>query len=147
MNGQGRQTRLLIGTGVLSIGLSLQLTALNTPALPLVVTVVGWSFSGLGTGLAHAASSVLAFAAAPKGEEGPVSSALQLADTLTVAVSTGVGEALFALASEQLWGERWGVGLAFAFNLLLVGLGVLAASRSRIPLEPKATLSQNPVAD
>ncbi len=124
-----RPRHVLFGTLLLSIGLAVQVLALYSPNAPLAVTVLGWMLAGFGIGLAHATSSVLAFAYAPSGEEGAVSSALQLADQFTSALSTGVGGALFALA-VGLGGEtREGVLLAFGFNLLLVALSVLAASR------------------
>lgn len=131
-----RHLRILAGTGILGVGLALQLLALFTPVLPFLLTSLSWMIAGLGTGLAHSSSSVLAFALAPKGEEGAVSSGLQLADQFTSAVSTGVGGALFAYAERSGAGQQLGVAYAFGFSLLLVCLGVWAAYRigwSRAP--------------
>ena len=128
-SGRGRPARVVAGTIVLSVGLAAQLAALYAPTGPVGFTIAGWLLAGLGIGLAHSTSSVLAFGFASEGEEGAVSSSLQLADQFASAVSTGGGGALFALALALGLAEREGVLLALSLNLALVALGVLAASR------------------
>lgn len=95
----------------------------------MVVVVLGWVLAGLGIGLAHATTSVLAFALAPVGEEGLVASSLQVMDNLFAAVSTGAGGALFAVALARLGSERDGILLAFLVSITLVLLSVIAAWR------------------
>ena len=127
--GERRPTRILVGTLVVSVGLGVQLFALFTTFYPLFITVGGWMLAGLGIGLAHSSSSVLAFALAPPGEEGAVSAALQLADQFTAALSTGVGGALFALALGSGLREVYGILFALCFSVGLVLLSVVAAAR------------------
>ncbi len=127
--GQGRALRIVVGTSLLSVGLAVQIVALFTSWHPLVVTIFGWLLSGLGIGLAHATSSVLAFSLASPGEEGTVSSALQLADTFIAALSTGAGGALFALVTGAGGSERQGILSAFALSVLIVLGSVVAAYR------------------
>ena len=127
--GRGRGLRILVGTSILAVGLAVQIVALFTAWQPLVVTVFGWMLSGLGIGLAHATSSVLAFSLISPGEEGTVSSALQLADTFTAALSTGAGGALFALMMSTGGSERQGILLAFVLSVLIVLMSVVAAYR------------------
>ena len=127
--GRGRGLRILVGTSILSVGLAVQIVALFTAWHPLIVTVFGWMLSGLGIGLAHATSSVLAFSLISPGEEGVVSSSLQLADTFTGALSTGVGGALFALVTGAGGGERQGILLAFVLSVFIVLMSVVAAYR------------------
>ena len=127
--GRGRGLRILVGTSILAVGLAVQIVALFTAWQPLVVTVFGWMLSGLGIGLAHATSSVLAFSLISPGEEGTVSSALQLADTFTAALSTGAGGALFALMMSTGGSERQGILLAFVLSVLIVLTSVVAAYR------------------
>ena len=127
--GRGRALRIVVGTSILSVGLAVQIVALFTAWHPLVVTVFGWMLSGLGIGLAHATSSVLAFSLISPGEEGTVSSALQLADTFTAALSTGAGGALFALMMSTGGSERQGILLAFVLSVLIVLTSVAAAAR------------------
>ena len=127
--GRGRGLRILVGTSILAVGLAVQIVALFTTWHPLIVTVFGWMLSGLGIGLAHATSSVLAFSLISPGEEGTVSSALQLADTFTAALSTGAGGALFALMMSTGGSERQGILLAFVLSVLIVLTSVVAAYR------------------
>lgn len=124
-----RAGRLRLGTLLLTVGLSVQLGALFSPVFVLPISIAGWALAGLGIGLAHATASVLAFSLSATGQGGAVAAALQLADSFTSALSTGVGGALLALALRRGFGEQGGVAWAFGLCLLLVALSVLAAGR------------------
>ena len=124
-----RCSRLALGTLILSVGIGVQLLALFINVYPLLITVLGWLLCGLGIGVAHSTSSVLAFAFAPRGEEGAVSASLQIADQLTSALSTGIGGAVLATAVSLQWGQQLGIAVIFGINLLLVGTALLAAYR------------------
>ena len=126
---ESRPTRILTGTLIVSLGLGVQIFALLTTFYPLFITVGGWMLAGLGIGLAHSSSSVLAFALAPSGEEGAVSASLQLADQFSAALSTGVGGALFALSLGLGMAEVYGIFLALIFSVMLALLSVVAARR------------------
>jgi len=128
-----RARRVRLGTLLLSAGLAVQLVALFAPAYPLPISVLGWATAGLGIGLAHATTSVLAFAYAPTGEGGTVSASLQLADQFSSALSTGIGGALLALATRRGLAERDGVAWAYLFCLLLIVTAVWAAGRLSNP--------------
>ena len=65
------------------------------------------------------------------GEEGASSAALQLSDVLGIAVGTGVGGGVVALADTRGWEVSSGVAVVFTMATV-VGLVGLAASR-RIP--------------
>jgi len=97
--------------------------------LPLWLIVPAWAVGGFGMGLAYAPLSVTVLAAARPGEEGTASASLQLSDTLGVALGTGVGGALVALADAQGRSVATGVALVFAASALAATLGVLAARR------------------
>ena len=125
-----RALRVFAGMVLLTLGICAQAIALFLDAAPLVVVVGGWVLAGLGIGMAHATSSVLAFALAPEGEVGSVSAALQISDQFMAAVSTGVGGTLFALAGRLGWDVRYGIALAFAFVMLLAGVGLVAGWRA-----------------
>ena len=129
--GEGRSLRVVLGTTLLSLGLGVQCLALYAPTAVFIITVAGWLLAGLGIGLAHSTSSVLAFALAPEGEEGSVASALQLADQFTSALSTGIGGALLAAAIGRGGGEQFGILLAYGFSIALGLLGIFAAWRIR----------------
>lgn len=125
-----RALRVFVGMVLLTLGICAQVLALFLDTAPLAVVVGGWVLAGLGIGMAHATSSVLAFALAPEGEVGSVSAALQISDQFMASVSTGVGGALFALATRRGWDEQHGIALAFGFVMLLAGLGLVASWRA-----------------
>ena len=125
-----RARRVRLGTLLISAGLSVQLLALFAPRYSLPISVLGWATAGLGIGLAHATTSVLAFSYAPQGEGGAVSAALQLADQFSSALSTGVGGALLALSTRLGSSEQVGVAWAYLLCLLLIATAVWTAGRS-----------------
>src|SRR5690606_16818984 len=96
-----RAARMFVGVGLVVLGIAAQAVALFASSFPLVIVIVGWVVAGLGIGMAHSTSSVLAFTLIPEGQEGKVSAALQISDQLLAALSTGVGGALLALATRQ----------------------------------------------
>jgi MFS family permease len=124
-----RPRRIVLGSVLLTFGLSGQLLALAASFEPLAITVGAWMLSGLGIGLAHTTTSVLAFELAAKGEEGVVAASLQVVDNLFAALAAGVGGALFALALERQGGEAEGILFAFLASIVLVLLSVVAAWR------------------
>lgn len=126
-----RPFRIFIGSSAMTLGLGLQLFALYATSFPLLITLLGWALAGLGIGIAHATTTILAFMLAPEGEEGTVSASLQLADTFIAALSTGIGGALFAFASQRAYSEQTGIMLAFVFCLFLASLSVVSALRIR----------------
>ena len=131
-NIRNRSVRVRVGSSLMTVGLSIQLIALYTPSYPLIIALIGWTIGGLGIGLAHSTTSVLAFALAKKGEEGHVSAALQLVDSFIAALSTGIGGALFAFAIRQnADNEKLGIMLAFCFSLMLAVLSMIAAYKIR----------------
>lgn len=130
-NTLNRSRRILLGSSLMTLGLASQLITLYTTTNPLIITLIGWTITGLGIGLSHSTSSVLAFALAPKGEEGHVSAGLQLVDSFLAALATGIGGALFAYAMQQQLGEQFGIMLAFCFSLVLALISILAAFNIR----------------
>ena len=124
-----RARRVRFGTLLMSAGLAVQLAALFAPLDSLLISVLGWGVAGLGIGLAHSTSSVLAFAAAPAGQGGSVSASLQLADQLGSALSTGIGGALLAFSVQLGVSEQLGVAWAFGFCLLLIFSAVWTSGR------------------
>jgi MFS family permease len=137
----GRAGRIVLGTLVLGAGLAAQGVALagagTTGGWVVAVAVAGWLTAGFGIGVAHATSSVLAFAfAEAEGvEPGRVSAGLQLADNVGAAVATGLGGAALAAVTLQLGGAdgdplRAGVAAAFGVAGGAWLLSFVAARRS-----------------
>lgn len=131
-----RSRRMYTGTWLITAGIVAQVAALFVTTAPLVIVLIGWVTAGLGIGMAHSTSSVLAFALAPTGQEGMVSAALQIADQFMAAVSTGIGGALLAMAARRGWSEETGILLAVCFVLVLAAIALVATWRSEPAREP-----------
>lgn len=119
--------RVRVGALLVAVGVASFLTVL-TP-LPLVVPVLGWALAGFGIGMAFSTLSVLVLGAAPAGEEGRLSSALQLNDSLAQATVIALGSAVFALFATT--DPVTGASLLVAGAALLGILALLPAARLR----------------
>ena len=126
---------MLTGVGVLA------------ESVPVAVGVVGWAVGGFGIGFAYPSVGALVLSQAPPGEEGLVSAALQLAETVGVAVFAGIGGALIAVGLDQGWDAATALALVFAAGAatalagLAAGRRVMARdgmSRRRRPARPAA---------
>ena len=117
------------GEGLVLAGLGL-MSAVLLPSVPPAFGVLAWAVAGAGIGLAYAPLSVTALDRAAPGEEGRVTSGLQLCDVLGQALGTGVAGAIVAAAAGAL-DHRAGVALAFA-AALAVGVVALAVG-ARLP--------------
>jgi hypothetical protein len=73
--------------------------------------------------------AALVLSAAPSGEEGDVSSALQLAETIGIALFTGVGGALIAVGLQRDWDAVTALLLVFAAAAAAAAAGLAAGRR------------------
>ena len=99
----GRVGFALVVVGIAGSALSLSAT------VPVAVFAGIWGIAGLGVGLVFSPLTLTVLAAAPPGEEGMAAAALELSGVLGVALGTGIGGALVALASSLDWSERRGI--------------------------------------
>ncbi|MEZ4631760.1 MAG: MFS transporter [Deinococcales bacterium] len=127
--GKHRHHRVIIGTAIMLISLSLLPLKVIFTDLSNIVIFAAWMLAGLGIGLAHASSSVITLDHAKKGEEGKMSAALQLADLLIASIATGIGGMFIALADRGLISFHQGLLAAFGFCLLIILLGFISALR------------------
>lgn len=123
----GPRRLVTIGVGILGVAVALMLAV--ALGLPVAFGVVSWGIAGLGMGLAYSPLSVTVLAAARPGEEGVASAALQLSDTLGIAVGTGIGGSVIALGDGRGWAVSSGTAVVFAASLLVTVLGLLATRR------------------
>jgi MFS family permease len=130
--GAGRPGRVRTGLAVLLGGVVVTALALLDQDVPTGVAVAGWMIAGLGIGIGYPSTGALVLAAAPAGEEGSVSAALQLIETIGVAVFTGVGGALIAVGLDRGWDALTALTLIFAGGALAAASG-LAAGRRVLP--------------
>jgi MFS family permease len=131
------RTSVRVGGVLLGAGIAVTASA-AWPAVPLVVPFAGPALTGFGMGLLFNTTSVAALAEAPAGDEGEVSSALQLADALGVALSTGLGGAAVALGTRSGWQPASTAKVVFTITGLAVVPPVLAAGRLRRHPAPAA---------
>jgi len=136
-----RRAIVLTGLVIMAIGIAATLLVLM-PSAPAELAVAAWGVAGLGMGLAFTTSSAAILEAAPKGEEGTTSAALQLAQVLGAAVATGVGGAIVVapFAGDP---PRFGIAVVDVLMLATIGLGLFAA-RGISPQEPANSKASNP---
>jgi MFS family permease len=99
--GQAGFGLLLLGIG----GAALSLAG----TVPVAVFAACWGVAGLGIGLVFSPLTLTVLAFAARGQEGAATASLELSGVLGVALGTGLGGALVALAASQHWSERRGV--------------------------------------
>lgn len=106
--------------------------------LPVGLVVLAWTIGGFAIGLAYAPLSVTVLGAAPPGQEGAASAALQLSDTLGVVVGTGLGGWIVAAADHRGWEVADATLVVFAVALAVAVGGLAAAGRlpDRVPHQP-----------
>jgi len=122
-----------VATGIaLMIGVS--------QGLPVGFAVLAWSVGCFGMGLAYSPLSVTVLAAARPGEEGSASAGLQISDALGVAVGTGIGGWIVAVADRGGHSVAASTTVVFALALVIALGGLLACSRlpATVPTGPPA---------
>jgi MFS family permease len=126
----GPRTLGRAGFGLLVLGIAG--TALSLSSTVPVAAFAGiWGVAGLGVGLVFSPLTLTVLAAAPKGQEGSAAAALELSGVLGVALGTGIGGALVALAASLSWSERRGL-LGVDLVTAVIALAALAGS-ARLP--------------
>jgi MFS family permease len=128
-NGSGRPRRLLAGLAVLLAGIAATTAGIVSEAVPVAVAIAGWAVAGLGIGIGYPSIGAIVLSEAPGGEEGSVSAALQLIETIGVAVFTGIGGALIALGLDHGWDAVTALALVFATGAAAAIAGLAAGRR------------------
>lgn len=109
-------------------GVAAELAVPLSGAIPVWVAAGGWAVAGLGMGLAYSTLTLTVIESAPPGGEGAATASAQLANTIGIALGTGLAGAVIALAAGPV-GLAPGVVVADLL-MLAVLLLALAASRS-----------------
>lgn len=119
-----------VGFATVTIG-TLATMAVLLRAVPPELSIATWAVTGLGMGFAYSAFTVIVLRDAAPAEQGQVTSALQLSETLGTALGIGLAGAFVAAAARAGAGEALGVALAAVFGLGVVAAlaGVLGARR------------------
>ena len=115
-----------IGFGLLGIGIVGSALSLSS-RVPIAVFAGIWGIAGLGVGLVFSPLTLTVLGSAEPGEEGTAAASLELSGVLGVALGTGIGGALVALASSLDWSERRGILLVDLITSV-VALGALVGT-------------------
>lgn len=126
---QGPRRLVGAGTAIFTLGCLLMLITMG--GLPVPLAIAAWGIAASGIGLSYAPLSVTVLAAAPEGEEGEASAALQLSDTLGIAIGAGIGGAIVALGDGHGWSVASSTTWVFTFSVI-AGVAVHVGSR-RLP--------------
>jgi MFS family permease len=131
-SGAGRPRRVLLGGAILTAGVAVTTLGLVTDGGGWAIAAAGWVISGLGMGIGYPSVGALALAQAPAGTVGGVSYALQLIETIGVALFTGLAGGLLAAGLSLGWSSTatmatvFAVSAAAAAAVLITGRRVVA---------------------
>jgi MFS family permease len=126
-----RRVRLLFaGFSCAAIGIAL-IAITSLPAAPAWLAYPAWATAGIGAGLAMTTSSVLLLKRTTDANRGRDSAALQLSDTTSAALTTGLAGVLVAAAARGTISYTAGFLVLDAVLLGVVGIGFAAVVRAR----------------
>lgn len=132
---EGPERRVvLIRTGFALIAVAAALVAVAAqPHLPGWVIFPAWAIAGLGAGLTMSSLGVLLLRYTNDADRGADSAALQLADAVTSALTTGIGGVLVAAAARDVFGYTTAFTVLDLLMVAVAGIGVAVAGRARPP--------------
>lgn len=119
--------RVRLGAVLLTTGVG-GFATVGLAAVPVLLPMAFWGVAGLGIGMSYSTLSVLALGYAPPGQEGRISSALQLNDHLVQSTTLALSSVAFAMAGSDPVGAA--VPLVLAAGVLSV-LALVPAWRLR----------------
>jgi predicted MFS family arabinose efflux permease len=123
-----RRGLVRLGLSLVALGIGLVWLVLY-PGVPVLVAPLAWAVAGLGIGLAYTTIQLITLDSAPPGQEGRATSSLQLANTLGIALATGVGGAVIAAYSSGDVVSRTGLAVQCAAMIGVAGVGLWIAGR------------------
>jgi len=129
--GAGRRTRVVLGFSIVVLGASATALSIVIPGVPVAFAMIGWAVCSWGMGLIYSTLSLIILALAPAGQEGKVSSAINLTENLGIALGAGIAGAAVDWSAVLGWSFTTGISLAFLLALLPGLLGVYSGSRSQ----------------
>jgi len=117
-----------IGFTLMALGSALMVAVLS-PSVPVWTALVAWGIGGFGIGLAWAPITQTGLAAAAHGQEGRVTTSLQLADMLGIAIGTGVAGAVLATLADSTGRDVPGLVITFVAGGVISLFGASLATR------------------
>jgi MFS family permease len=126
-----RRVRLLYaGFSCAAAGIAL-IAVTSLPAAPSWLSYPAWGIAGIGAGLAMTTSSVLMLKRTTDADRGRDSAALQLSDTTSAALTTGIAGVLVAAAARGTISYTAAFLVLYSVLLAIVVLGFAAITRAR----------------
>lgn len=126
----GRPRRSRVGATLLLAGMGLIWgTVVIFANIWVVVAAIGWLTAGLGMGLAYTTSASIAFAHAPRGQDGMVASSTLLGDLFASSIGVGLGGVLLAFSRSQGWATPTGAAMALSLAILMLALAWMSTQR------------------
>lgn len=137
----GRPARARTGASLLLAGMGLIWgTIVVFDTIWVIVAVIGWLTAGLGMGLAYTTSAAIAFAHAPRGQDGMVSSSTLLGDLFASSIGVGLGGVLLAFSISRGWSTPTGAALALSLAIIMLTFAWISARRMVIAKGAVATV-------
>ncbi|SFF21216.1 Major Facilitator Superfamily protein [Paenibacillus algorifonticola] len=124
--GRGRHTRIILGVLLLAIGIAF---VFWVPVVTVAVAVIGQIIAGIGIGLAHPISGVVAFSQTGEEGVGKTSANLQFADSFTPGVVIGIGGSILVVCQAAGMSMQAALTVTMGFHLLLIVMSLLASTR------------------
>jgi len=124
----GARLLTVIGMAIIGVG-SLGMILVLVPALPVWFALIAWGIAGFGMGLAYSPLAHVAMEIAGQGQEGKITTALQLSDTLGVALGTGVAGVLVASIGSLTGSEITALVVTFVVAGAVAILGSVLSVR------------------
>ncbi|MFS0701636.1 MFS transporter [Cellulomonas sp. 179-A 4D5 NHS] len=110
---------LRVGGGAMVAGIAV-VALVVAPAAPVAIAYVGWTVAGLGMGLAFPTTSILTLRLSPPESQGANSSALQIMDSVSIALVLALSGALLTALGGPAELRAFAAGFALAAAVALV---------------------------
>jgi MFS family permease len=123
----------VLGASLVTAGIATTATALIA-SVPVMVAPVGWVIAGLGMGFTYQVGTLVVLEEAPPNQVGQLSSALQLAELISVAVATGAGGAIVGVVVRHAGTRRVGIALVDIMTVV-AAIGCVTVC-TRLPHRP-----------
>ena len=126
---RSRRSVTLAGLGLVAAGVLLVAAVPVTSLHPVALAGAAWAVAGLGMGLAYSTATLAIIESATPGEEGAASASVQLAESLGIALGTGVAGGVVAISAQGSLGMAPGIVMADLVMLITLVFAVYAARR------------------
>ena len=118
----------VLGASLVAAGIAITATALIA-SVPVAVAPLGWVIAGLGMGFTYQVGTLVVLEEAPPNQVGQLSSALQLAELISVAVATGAGGAIIGAVVRHAGTRRAGIALVDVMTVIAALVCVAVCTR------------------